>query len=122
MKRHAIIYLLIYLVIVAHNIVPHHHAHLFILNSFKISSGSLQEVHESHASDYEFSIHAKHAVKRTEKKSAELIPYKDFILAEIHDLFFENKEKECNLCYTTSFLRLRDAHRIFAFLRPPPLL
>lgn len=122
MKRHAIIYLLIYLVIVAHNIVPHHHAHLFILNSYKISTGSLQEVHESHTSDYEFSIHAKHAVKRTEKKSVELTTYKHFILAEIHNLFFENKEKECILCYTTSYLRLIKTHRIFAFLRPPPYL
>lgn len=80
----------------------------------------MQEVHESHASDYEFSIHAKHVVKRAEKKSVTPAASKNFILAEIHDLFFENKEKECNLCYATSYLRLQDAHRIFAFLRPPP--
>lgn len=121
MKRHAIIYLLVYLVILAHNVVPHHHAHLFILNTFKLSKGTLQEVHETHSSDYEFSIHAKLTAKRAEKKSAEPTAYRNFILAELHDLFFENKEKECKLSYTTSYLRLLDAHRIFAFLRPPPI-
>ncbi|MGL5785926.1 MAG: hypothetical protein ACRCX4_03775 [Bacteroidales bacterium] len=122
MRRGAFIYLFIYLVILAHNVVPHHHAHIFILNSYKIYSGSLQEIHESHASDYEFSIHARHSVKKAEKKVTEPTVFQNFVLAEIHDLFFDNEEKKQNLCYTKSYLRLKNAFRFYAFLRPPPSL
>ncbi|MGL5318800.1 MAG: hypothetical protein ACRC9Q_08945 [Bacteroidales bacterium] len=120
MKKRAFIYLLIYLVILAHNVVPHHHAHIFILNSFKLSSGAVQELHESHSSHHEFSIHGKNLIKRPERKVTEPIICNHFILAQVHDLFFENKEKECNLSYTKSYLRWQDAHRRFAYLRPPP--
>lgn len=126
MKKYALIYFILYLITVVHNVVPHHHTHIQILKSIygTTSQVKLAELHEVHTTDHSFSTH----VKQTQKQSGERIitplvldiAKLVFAILIFHNLHFVSIQKKRGAVFDLFRCKLREGFRYKLFSRPPP--
>ncbi|MGL5690591.1 MAG: hypothetical protein ACRDD8_07185 [Bacteroidales bacterium] len=126
MKKYALIYFILYLITVVHNVVPHHHTHTLILkNIYGVTSlVKLAEIHEVHTTDHSFSTH----VKQTQKQTANpvtapvLLDFAKLVFAILlfHNLHFVSIQKRRGAVFDFIRCTLREGFRHKLFSRPPP--
>lgn len=128
MKKYALIYFILYLITVVHNIVPHHHSHTLLTKHIygKTNPVKTSELHEAHTIDYSFSTH----VKKTQKQTPDTIVFtviRDitklvFAILLFHNLLFVSIQKKRGAVFDDFVYKLREGFRYKLFSRPPPYI